>query len=83
MRDYPNMSYCMFENTASAMVQIVSTLADKNGNWKKLDINKYERPNVHRLASLCAEFLEAYDDYEEGSDEEIEESFDEFCRERA
>jgi len=64
MSDYPNMSYCMIENTTRAMDQIISALAEAGGDWSQMDLNQYERAHVDRLASLCQEFLTAHEDYD-------------------
>ena len=71
MSNYPNMSYCMIENTSRAMAQIVEALADVGGDWSQMDLNQYERSHVDRLASLCREYLDAHEDYDpEALDEE-------------
>ena len=64
MSDYPNMSYCMIENTTRAMAQIVDALAEVGGEWSSLDLSQYERAHVDRLASLCQEFLTAHEEYD-------------------
>lgn len=74
MSDHPNMSYCMFENTTAAMRQIVRAL-DRAGSWRNMDLNRYERPCVEELATLCKQFLKDYnsfdpDDLDEDEDEE-------------
>jgi hypothetical protein len=46
------------------MDQIISALAEAGGDWSQMDLNKYERAHVDRLASLCQEFLTAHEDYD-------------------
>ena len=64
MSNYPNMSYCMIENTARALDQVVSAFVDAGGDWREMDLNQYERAHVDRLASLCQEFLTAHETYD-------------------
>lgn len=78
MSDYPNMSYCMIENTTRAMAQIVDALAEVGGDWSQMDLNQYERAHVDRLASLCREYLDAHDDYDPNAldDEDLDDDDD-------
>ena len=76
MSNYPNMSYCMIENTSRAMAQIVEALADVGGDWSQMDLNQYERSHVDRLASLCREYLDAHEDYDPDTLDEEENMFE-------
>jgi hypothetical protein len=72
MSDYPNMSYCMIENTTRAMDQIISALAEVGGDWSQMDLNQYERSHVDRLASLCREYLDAHDEYDPNALDDVD-----------
>jgi len=72
MSDYPNMSYCMIENTARAMDQVISAFVDAGGDWASMDLSKYERAHVDRLASLCQEFLTAHEDYDPNALDDVD-----------
>ena len=52
----PNMSYCMFENTESALEQCVDAMANA-GNIDDLDMNEKERSAFLRMHNLCRDFL--------------------------
>ena len=64
MSNYPNMSYCMIENTARALDQVLEAFIDAAGDWREMDLNQYERAHVDRLATLCQEFLTAHESYD-------------------
>jgi hypothetical protein len=54
--NYPNMSYCMFENTTRAMEQILEALVE--ADYKEgLELNQYEKPAYGRLKGLCEEII--------------------------
>ena len=55
--DYPNMSYCMCENTASALKQVLGAMYDEGSDFLS-DANRYERDGFRYLVSLCEDFLE-------------------------
>lgn len=63
MRDYPNMSYCMFQNTEAAMAQILDAMrnaaaADGLASFYK-DLSREERNSLQALVHACEEYLEA------------------------
>ena len=65
MSDYPNMSYCMFENTSNAMDQIASALEDAIENNELLELNAYEERPFTSMYDKCVSLmrlLEQYDD---------------------
>lgn len=57
MSNFPNMSYCMFENTAAAMDQILVALEEVD-TVEELDLNQYEGPHIKRLPDLCCRILD-------------------------
>jgi hypothetical protein len=52
----PNMSYCMFENTVSAMRQILEALV-KADTKADLDLNQYEQQAYRNLKDMCEEIV--------------------------
>lgn len=65
----PNMSYCMFENTASALCQILGRLSEVDSlNELKGEANQYEKPyieQVHELVKQIAEEMDNLASYDE------------------
>ena len=64
MNDYPNMSYCMFQNTLGAMAQITEFLANAQGE-DVTDISKDELRAMMELFNECESFLNLADDFME------------------
>ena len=64
---YPNMSYCMFENTTLAMRQILGALVEAESK-EDLDLNQYEKPAYDRLKELCEEIIYEMERLEEAGD---------------
>lgn len=73
MSNYPNMSYCMCENTTLAMRQIL----DEMQNYDSLaeftaEMNRDEKAAFKRLFDLCESFMimteemEQFDEYSKG-----------------
>lgn len=59
----PSMSYCMFENTAGEMVQVLDAM-DQAESVEDLDLNQYEKPAYHEMYDLCKEFIRLYEQLE-------------------
>ena len=61
MRDYPNMSYCMYENTTLALNQILSDLSEAHEEGVTFDqyvqdrSSREERNAINELESLLEE----------------------------
>lgn len=81
---YPNMSYCMFENTTLAMDQLIDHMVealDGGPNACKEfldDMSREELRHYHAMYDLCRDFLAkmeeletAVDQYAEGEDDEV------------
>ena len=77
-----NMSYCQFENTASAMQQCFDTLQEAVDNGLSFDqfmerlSSDYERSGARRMADLMLDMAGAFEqlhDNEGLSDEQLEE----------
>ena len=56
MSNYPNMSYCMCENTALAMKQILQAMQIKGPMFLQ-DMNREEATAYRALFDLCEAFL--------------------------
>ena len=56
MSDYPNMSYCMFENTERAMHQIIVAIEDDN--LKLCDLPRKEQEALFQLIFNCEKLME-------------------------
>jgi len=65
MRDYPNMSYCMFENTMAAMKQCASGLEEALENGEPLELNQYEQRPFNEMYEMCRAVMELLEQHEE------------------
>jgi hypothetical protein len=65
MSNYPNMSYCMFENTSNAMDQIASALEDAIENNKLLELNQYEERPFTSMHDKCVSLMRLLEDYDQ------------------
>lgn len=64
MRDYPNMSYCMYENTLLAVNQILSAL--QNGKFpSSVDEQRAARELIMAADQLSELIEEAFDSFDE------------------
>jgi hypothetical protein len=63
MSNYPNMSYCMCENTVLAMRQILNAM-NEEGVGFLVDMNRDERRAFQELFNLCEDFLNASEELE-------------------
>lgn len=67
MSNYPNMSYCMCENTLLAMKQIVDTMNDE-GPMFLHEMSREEKRAFQALFNMCEDFMslseELQDEYE-------------------
>lgn len=59
--DYPNMSYCMFQNTLSAMRQILESV-DQEGQTILEEMDHREKLAFRELYGACEAFLEVAED---------------------
>jgi hypothetical protein len=73
MRDYPNMSYCMFANTVNAMSQILESIDDAKIGDGVVDffesLSREERRNLQHLFNQCEEFMNQAQDIWDRVDE--------------
>ena len=58
MSNYPNMSYCMFNNTRLAMDQLIGFFDDCDDNLQEtLEVSEGELQSMEELESLCLIYL--------------------------
>jgi hypothetical protein len=82
MSNYPNMSYCMCENTVLAMRQILDAM-NEEGLGFMVDMNRDEKRAFQELFNLCEDFLNAseelqaeYENECDGQPDEAQEWYD-------
>jgi len=68
MSNYPNMSYCAFENTTLAMGQLLGMMQQVD-SLQELDLSRDELRAFHNLKALCEQFLEGAQDLESADEE--------------
>ena len=73
MSNYPNMSYCMCENTVLAMRQILNAM-NEEGVGFLVDMNRDEKRAFQELFNLCEDFLNASEELE-AEFEDMEQGF--------
>ena len=84
MSNYPNMSYCMCENTLLAMRQVIDAMQEQGPEFL-LDLSREEKRAFRELFNACEDFVDAaneMDQYEhDGQPDEAQEweSFDPDC----
>lgn len=68
MSNYPNMSYCMCENTLLAMRQIINAMQEEGPQFLR-ELNRNERRAFQSLFNTCEDFMnlseELQDEYEQ------------------
>jgi len=57
---FPNMSYCMCENTEAALAQIIDHMDEDPENFVR-DLSMTELNSFNRLYELCKEFRRTAD----------------------
>ena len=58
MRDYPNMSYCMVENTSLAMEQIIDAMSQEGSGEFYAKLSRSEKKAFARLLDFVETFRE-------------------------
>lgn len=56
MRDYPNMSYCMFQNTVLGMRQLLEAMSE-DGAELLADMSREERRAFEELFHTCEAYM--------------------------
>ena len=77
MSNYPNMSYCAFENTAAAIRQLIGMLGDAIDEGEPREMSSYQEQRAFdQMQELIQDFQETLEQYNEhfpdGEDEETE-----------
>ena len=66
MSNYPNMSYCAFENTAAAIRQLIGMLGDAIDEGEPREMSSYqERRAFEEMQELIESFQETLAQYNE------------------
>jgi hypothetical protein len=76
MSNYPNMSYCMNENTLSALKQVLDTMQEE-GPAFLLEMSREERRAFQELFNACEDFLTASEELQEQV-EDMEQGFNDY-----
>lgn len=61
MSSYPNMSYCMCENTLAALNQVLEAMRTEGKDFFK-EMSNTERSAFEELFHACEDFINASDD---------------------
>ena len=69
MSNYPNMSYCMVENTLSALGQVMEAMREE-GPMFLGELNRTEQRAFKELFSMCEDFLTASEELQEEFEQE-------------
>ena len=69
MSNYPNMSYCMCENTLAAMRQILNAMQEEGPMFLQ-EMNRDERRAFQELFNTCELFLNASEELEAAMERE-------------
>ena len=69
MSNYPNMSYCMCENTLSALGQVIEAMHQEGPMFLR-ELNRTEARAFKELFSMCEDFLTASEELETMAEEE-------------
>lgn len=66
MSNYPNMSYCAFENTAAAIRQLIGMLGNAIDDGEPHEMSSYqERRAFNEMQELIQSFQETLEQYNE------------------
>jgi len=66
MSNYPNMSYCAFENTAAAIRQLIDMMGDAIDEGEPRDISSWqEKRAFDGMQQLIQDFQETLEQYNE------------------
>ena len=64
MSNYPNMSYCMCNNTVLALKQVLGAMQDEGPMFLR-EMSKEERRSYEALFSLCEDFMSSAEELQE------------------
>ena len=69
MSNFPNMSYCMCENTLLALRQVVTAMVEQGPDFLS-EMSREERHAYRKLFDMCEEFLCSSEDIDQEIDRE-------------
>jgi hypothetical protein len=64
MHNFPNMSYCAFENTSRAMDQLAYMLEEAIREGEPLNLNQYEERAYYELYDKCQSLMDLLEQHE-------------------
>ena len=64
MSNYPNMSYCMFQNTQMAMDQLITFMQEADQD-DMLDMSKDELRAMQELFGYCEQFRKLAEEFDD------------------
>ena len=76
MSNYPNMSYCMFQNTQMAMDQLAEFMIEADFD-AVLDISEDELRAMRELVGYCEQYMRLAEDFDSKRQEMLDELEDE------
>jgi hypothetical protein len=65
MSNYPNMSYCMVENTLGALDQVITAMREEGPMFLR-ELNRTEQRAFKELFGMCEDFLSAAEELGNG-----------------
>ena len=65
MSNFPNMSYCAFENTANAMDQVADMLDEALQANEPLDLNRHEQRPYEEMYEKCRALMELLEQHQQ------------------
>ena len=71
-----NMSYCMFENTYSDLLDCVRRLEEDGYSTVYKESSEYEQHAMEHMLMLCKRYMEAFEQHHEEFIEELEEEYE-------
>jgi hypothetical protein len=63
MSNYPNMSYCMFQNTQMAMDQLITFMQEADQD-DMLDMSRDELRAMQELFGYCEQYMRLADEFD-------------------
>lgn len=64
MSNYPNMSYCMNENTVAALCQVINAMREEGVDFLR-DLSSSERSAFRELFNACEDFMQLSEELED------------------
>ena len=64
-RDFPNMSYCAFENTSNAMDQVANMLDEALQANEPLELNRYEQRPYEGMYEKCRALMNLLEEHQQ------------------